>query len=282
MLCRKAASFRVLLFQDRNIFPVLLFLKQRFYNHMKPTLPLFKSVFPTFLAGLFWLSFSCQHNHSAPSGMRQSLMLRSSGQVETTPDMASFSLNLRCLDKSVSTAKECLVKQSNELKSRLLALGIEEKDLLTTSVDLSKSYGWKNNSQVFEGYAASTSLTVTVRKLDELDKIYSELLENRNLDLYGLAYSHSKIDSLQNEAYAQALKKAGVLADRLVKEMGKTKKEFVKVGNVAFASSPMPSAEAKMMDANELSLGGNAQQPIAIGKGTVVVAAELQVEFGVE
>ena len=214
--------------------------------------------------------------------MRQSLMLRSSGQVETTPDMASFSLNLSCLDKSVSTAKECLVKKSNELKSRLLALGIAEKDLLTTSVDLSKSYNWKNNSQVFEGYAASTSLTVTVRKLDELDKIYSELLENRNLDLYGLTYSHSKYDSLQNEAYAQALKKAGVLADRLVKEMGKTKKEFVKVGNVAFsASEPKPVGTYQMEDA-EVKANWASAKPIAIGKGTVVVAAELQVEFGVE
>lgn len=218
--------------------------------------------------------------HNGPSGRPHQLVLRSSGQVETTPDMASFSVNLRCLDMSITKAKECLVKQSNELKTKLIALGIEEKDLLTTAVDLGKSYGWKNNSQVFEGYSASTTLNITVRKLGELDQIYSELLENRNLDLYGLAYSHSRYDSLQNEAYAQALKKAGVLADRLVKEMGKTNKEVVKVGNVAFAITPMP--EAKSEELKALASDANSPQTIATGRGTVVVTAELQVEYAVD
>src|SRR6218665_94048 len=95
---------------------------------------------------------ACQVNSSSSSSKFKTIMIESVGKVETMPNEASFYINLSCLDKSVASAKDCLVKQSNDLMNKLLGYGIKKEDILTTSVDLQKSYKWMNNSQVFEGY----------------------------------------------------------------------------------------------------------------------------------
>jgi len=223
---------------------------------------------------------ACQMNSNSTSTKFKTIMIESVGKVETMPNEAAFYINLSCLDKSVATAKECLVKQSNDLMNKLLSYGIKKEDILTTSVDLQKSYKWMNNSQVFEGYRSSTTIHVKMRDLDKLDIVYTDLLENENLELGGLSYTHSEMDSLKNDAYVNALKKADVLADKLLTELPEKNKEVLKIGNVQItASVPAPQyklANAAMM---ESSMDGGS---IAISKGTIRVEATLYVEYSIK
>ncbi len=122
-----------------------------------------------FAIAMLALLSACQVNSNSSSTKFKTIMIESVGKIDTMPNEASFYINLSCLDKSVASAKECLVKQSNELMSKLLGYGIKKEDILTTSVDLQKSYKWMNNSQVFEGYRSSTTIHVKMRDLDKLD-----------------------------------------------------------------------------------------------------------------
>lgn len=239
----------------------------------------------TTIALLAFLFTGCFNSTTNKASKFKTFMIKSVGKVETLPDMATFYINLSCLDQSVKASKKCLVDKSNELNSQLLAFGISQEDLLTTSVDLHKSYTWRNNTNVFEGYKSSTRMFVTVRDLDKLGEIYTNLLENQNLDLGGLAYSHSAIDSLENEAYTDALKKAGLLADKLLAEIPETKKEVLKIGNVEITSS-MPEAGETEFRSNADDLwfyetNVRKDQSISISKGTVIVYATLFVEYHV-
>jgi uncharacterized protein YggE len=225
---------------------------------------------------------ACQSNPASHSSNFKTITIKSDGEVETLPDMATFYIDLSCLDKTVKSSKECLVKKSNELNEKLLSFGIDKKDILTTAVNLNKNYTWKNNSNVFEGYISSTETFITVRNLDKLDEIYTELLENRNLELSGLSYSHSKIDSLQNEAYLNALKKADILADKLLTRLPEKKKEILKVGNVELTTSRPESEKVFYRDEAEgaYSLSNvQKQSSIAISQGIVKVNATLYAEY---
>lgn len=224
---------------------------------------------------------SCQNNPAVAPSKFKTMMLRSSGQVEVLPDMATFSINLNCLSKSAKSSKQCLVEKSNALHDQLLAFGIDEKDLLTTSVDLRKSYRWQNGTNVFEGYSSSSSLHVTVRNLDKLDEIYTELLEIRNLDLRGLQYSHTALDSLNNVAYQNALENANVLSDKLLEKLPETKKEVLKVGNVELSSS-LPNNQNEYK-AEEMGYNANVRKSnVSISTGTVLVHATLYVEYQIK
>lgn len=222
---------------------------------------------------------ACQNNthHS----MNKTIMIESQGKVEVLPDEASFYINLSCLDKSIATAKQCLVDKSNALIAQLTSFGIKKEDIMTTSVDLQKSYQWINNSQVFEGYRSTTVVHVKMRDISKLDEVYTQLLDNQNLELSGLSYTHSQMDSLKNDACVIALKKSGVLADKLLTELPEKNKEILKIGNVQITSSspqPMMMANAeKRMESTGYDAGS-----IAISKGMIEVNATLYVEYSIK
>lgn len=226
--------------------------------------------------------FSCENNGTADPGKFKTIMIKSVGEVETLPDMANFHINLNCLDTSIKASKNCLVEKSNELVSMLQSFGVEKEDILTTTVDMNRSYTYRNNTRVFEGYRSTTSVYITVKNIDDLDKIYTELLENRNLELGGLSYSHSKIDSLNNEAYVKALEKASVLTDKILEKLPETEKEILKIGNIEISAS-MPEAInlGYESDAVEQKQSAN-RSSIAINKGTVKVSATLFVEYQID
>lgn len=221
----------------------------------------------------------CQNTGTPDRGKFKSIMIKSVGEVETLPDEASFHINLNCLNTSIKTSKNCLVEKSNELVLMLESYGVGKDDILTTSVEMNRSYTYRNNTRVFEGYRSSTSVFVTIKNIEGLDEIYTELLENGNLELGGLTYSHSAIDSLKNEAYVIALEKAGILTDKLLEKLPESKKDILKIGNVEITAS-MPEAIGAQYDMVEMEQAQSANRSsIAINKGTVKVSATLFVEY---
>ncbi|MCF6296680.1 MAG: SIMPL domain-containing protein [Flavobacteriaceae bacterium] len=227
------------------------------------------------------LIISCQPTETYKQTRFKTIMIKAVGEIETLPDLASFRISLNCLKKSVKSSKNCLVDKSNELNQQLLDFGINQNDILTTSVDMTKSYSWSKNTRVFIGYNSSTTMYITIRDLNILDEIYTNFLENRNLDLGNLSYSHSKLDSLRNEAYISALKKSNILADKLIDELPENEKEIIKIGSVKISSSLPEPAESKNEARFKVTESENIMKAksISISKGTVLVNATLYVEY---
>lgn len=239
------------------------------------------------MKNIFWvliavLLVSCQTDSTLAPAKFKTIMIKSVGEAEMLPDMATFYINLNCLQKSVKGSKQCLVEKSNELNGKLLSFGIKQDDILTTSVNMNKSYTWRNNTQVFEGYNSSTTIHVKLRDISKLDQIYTELLENRNLELSGLTYAHSKIDSLKNEAYVDALKKANALADKLLKELPASEKEILKIGNVEISASMPEANQSGVADGYAVAEVAAQNRAVNISKGTVLVNATLFVEYQIK
>ena len=149
-----------------------------------------------------------------PGNDYKTLLLKTSGIVEIAPDEASIILDANCIDMNIRQAKACLIDITSRLKDDLTSFGIKKEDILTTNVNLSKDYIWTNNSQVFNGYRASTTTRVKVRDLKILDELYSNLLSNEKLTIGSLSYSHSKMDSINGVASLKALENANKLADQ--------------------------------------------------------------------
>lgn len=225
--------------------------------------------------------FLVQYAFGQQTSRLKTMMLHTAGKVEVAPDMAHFSIHLECLDKSVLESKNCLTEKSNSLHKKLLKLGLKKKNLMTTAVTMNKSFRYENGKRLFEGYKSGTSVKVTVRNLDLLEDIYSALLENENLSIGGLSYSHSKMEALQNKAYIKALRNANNLAEALLSELPETQKEIVKLGNVSFKSSTPQQRQyqnesALIMADSDVMM---AKQNVAVSTGLITVFASLQVEF---
>ncbi len=227
----------------------------------------------------FLLIAGCRVGSTQIQTPPKTIMLKSIGEIETLPDMASFRANLSCLEATVLASKECLVEKSNALTDQLKGFGIAPRDILTTNVELNKKYRWDDGKQVFIGYESSTSIVVTVRSMDSLSMIYSTLLENENLNLGGLSYSHSDIRGLENKAYLDALSKVNALADELLSQLPETEKEITRISNVTpEISYPVNDVQRNTMMSVEMDMKQGSGD-IAFNTGTLKIRALLYVEY---
>ncbi|MFC0878081.1 SIMPL domain-containing protein [Saccharicrinis sp. FJH2] len=222
------------------------------------------AILSTFLIG-------CQQNIS-----NKTIVLKASGYVLAEPDQASIDLNLNCVDKNMEKAKSKLINKANTVNDILKKLGVDEKDILTTSLRLNKEYQWRNNSNVFTGYNASSQVHVVIRNLDILGDFYTRFLVMEDLSIGNLTYQHSKIDSLSNEAYLNALENASILADKLLTKLPETNKTIGRISNVELSVSENTET-AKMLNNFESDKNYKTQMPVSTGN--MAVEQTLFVEY---
>ena len=211
-----------------------------------------------------------------PEKDSKTILLKSSGIVEVAPDEASLSLNLSCVDKNIEQAKACLVNISSMLNEDLLNFGIKKEDILTTNVNLNKDYVWINNSNIFNGYQASTTTRVTIRDLAILDEVYTKLLSNEKLTIGSLSYNHSRLDSINEVAYLNALEKANKLADKILSRLPEKNKSITQISNFEITRSEInPEPNLRKLEEFEVQ----DQNQLTVNIGNMIAEMHLYVEF---
>lgn len=208
----------------------------------------------------------------------KTIILKTSGYVEIAPNEASIILNASCVDKDINQAKTCLFNITSKLNDDLKYYGIQQEDILTTNVNLSKDFIWRNNSEVFNGYRASTTTSVKVRNLKNLDGLYSKLLSNEKLNIGSLSYGHNKIDSINEIAYLKALENANRLADQILTKLPEKNKTITQISNFEISRS-----EGNLELKNEISYESNNldKSKLTINLGNMIAVQNLYVEYKV-
>lgn len=218
----------------------------------------------------FVLLVSC-----TPKNDYKTILLKASGTVEIAPDEASIIITASCLNMDIKQAKSCLIDITSNLDNAIRGFGIPKEDILTTNVNLNKQFIWSNNSEVFNGYNASTTTTVRVRDLTILDELYTNLLSNDKLTIGSLTYSHSKMDSINNIAYIKALENANKLADQLLTQLPEKNKSILQVSNFETAKSENPDILLEKHAVNQELR----ESSLTINFGNMVAIQQLYVEY---
>jgi uncharacterized protein YggE len=126
------------------------------------------------------------------------------GTVSVEPDMASFYVNVSETKKTTSEAQQAANQKIAQVMDVLKGAGIEEKDIKTTSLNISPEYTWNNNVRNLVGQRCSQTLSVKVMKLDSLGGIIDQL---GNVD--GIQFDSISFDKEdKSEAYKEARKAA--------------------------------------------------------------------------
>jgi uncharacterized protein YggE len=207
----------------------------------------------------------------------KTIILKSAGLVEITPDEANIVINASCVNMDIKQAKSCLINITSKLNDDLLSSGIQKENILTTNVNLSKDYVWRNNSDIFNGYRASTTTSIKVSDLKTLDELYSKLLSNDKLTINSLTYGCSKMDSINEIAYLKALDNANKLADKILSQLPEKNKEITQVSNFEIAKSEVNTElnYKRFEDANqEID-----KSTITVNIGKMVAIQQLFVEY---
>lgn len=207
----------------------------------------------------------------------KTILLKTSGIVEIMPDEASIVIEISCIDKQIEQAKSCLIDKTNRLNEDLNSFLIHKDDILTMNVNLSKDYIWINNSNIFNGYKASTTTRVKIRDLKILEELYPLLLSNEQLSLGSLTYSHSRIDSIDAVAYLKALDNANKLADKILTQIPEKNKIITQISNVRIERRENIPVELKRTE----QFAEADQRILPINIGNIIDEQQLYVEYKV-
>lgn len=222
---------------------------------------------------LSMILFGCDNGHDDEN--YKSIVLKTTGYVEAPPDEAGIVVNLKCVDKDIQKAKACLIERTKSLNEDLTRRGIERSDILTTRVNLQKDYIWRNNSSVFNGYAASTSMNVRIRNLEILDELYTDMLDNEQLTLGPLSYHHSATDSLYGAAYLNALESASKIADTILSRLPEKNKVISRISNVELTTQDQGEMVMRFKSAEASDNGG----ALTVNTGNIRIEQTLFVEY---
>lgn len=170
------------------------------------------------------------------------MIVTGEGKATAIPDIAKVSAGIQDSGQSLTQVQDSVNKKSQALVAALKKLGIEDKDIKTTSYNISPQSDYQANPPTITGYQVSISYEVTIRKIDSINNALvtltgagANLVGGVNFDLSDEAKAKA-MDAARQDAVSQAKQNA----ESLAKASGITLGKIINVSeNQSFAPRPV-------------------------------------------
>ena len=163
-------------------------------------------------------------------------------QVDAAPDLVTISAGVTT---EAQTAVDALRQNSVAMRKvidRIKALGIAEKDIQTTGINVNARYDYDERSrqQVFRGYMAANRVSVKLRKVDSTGEVLDALVAAGANDIGGPSFSLENDEPSKAAARASAVKRARAQALEYARMAGYSDLRLLEVSEVIQGNVSMP------------------------------------------
>lgn len=137
-----------------------------------------------------------------------------------TPDEAVISLGLESRGKTAKEANDKQREKNSNVISKLKELGVTESTIKTSNLELEPVYYYNDRTgkQSTDGYKASTDITISKLKVDDVGKIADQCIEAGADRVDGISYRVSSEPEVYKDLIAEATdiakNKAEVIAEK--------------------------------------------------------------------
>lgn len=226
------------------------------------------------------------HSANPQNAPQATFTVEGNGDVVVKPDVATFSFGVTETAKTVKDAQDAASTRSNAARDAILAAGVEDKDIKTTSYNISPHYEYQQGAcklggeclpgkSVITGYDVSESFQVKVRDLSKAGALFQTVggLGVQNVD--SLQFGLDDPQSAQEQARSLAIADARKSAEKLASELG------VGLGRiVSFSDGASSPAYPVMYDRAMSASAGLAKAPAPeIAAGEQKISDTVQVTY---
>ncbi len=202
------------------------------------------------------------------------LSVSATGRSETRPDMASFSAGIETFGATGPLASSKNQEQMDKLVTALEKQGVDEKDIQTKSVSITRiDWGPKKGQ-----YQATNEVSVRIRKVDQASAAIGAATGAGANILSGPTLSQSDPEKGKLSAYGNAYKAARARADAYAEAAGMRVDRILTIRDGG-QSSRQPEYDYAM-EAKSAASETSAAPPIRIGTDINEVA--VSVDFALE
>lgn len=200
------------------------------------------------------------------------------GKVYATPNIAKISVGITQSGALLATVQKDVNTKTQKLTAAIKNLGVEDKDIKTTSYYLYPQYDYTTGSGKITGYEVSTTYQITIRDIDKINDVISTATASGANAEGGITFDlndETKKEKLQ-EARVQAISEAKEKAQGLASAAGLT------LGKIINVSEDVPATTRLM---NLPMAGGGTQDKtvtapsIQTGQNEIDVTVSLSYEI---
>lgn len=210
---------------------------------------------------------------TSTSNPEHTISVSGTGTIVLSPDTADVQLGVSSTSRTVKDARAQAAAAMTRVVAGLKNLGIADKDIQTTTLNLQPTYDYSANTNPprITGYQLSNSIAVTVRDLDKLGDAIDGALANGATSLDGVTFRVDDQTAAEAQARQAAMTDAKAKAKTLADAAGVS---ISGVSSITETVAPVPYPVYYGLGAAGAPQASDAKTPVEAGstKVTVTVA----------
>lgn len=161
------------------------------------------------------------------------------GSVTAKPDIVTLIAGIQAKADTVKGAQEQINSTINKVADAIKKLGVEQKDIQTSSYNINPIYDYQSGTQRITGYSAFTSLTIKVRNIELVNQVIDAATANGANEVSGVSFDVDDKSKLEDEARQKAVEQAKKKAESAAKIAGFKLGRIVNYSE-SFGAGPRP------------------------------------------
>ena len=208
----------------------------------------------------------------------RTLNVAGSGKVNLVPDIAYINIGVRTEADEVSTALSGNTTQATRISDALKQLGVEEKDIQTTSFNVYPMQQYDKEGKVTKTtYVVENTVNVTARDLAQLGKLLDTTVKAGANNIYGISFDVEDKTEALGQARDLAIQDAKVKAQAIAVSSGVTLGEIQNI-NVYSSGGVTPVYDTKV----GIGGAGAAAANVPVSAGTLVITFEANLTYEIK
>lgn len=206
------------------------------------------------------------------------MVVQGAGKSFVTPDIAKVSVGIEESGSSLKIVQDSVNRKSKALTDTLKQLGIDEKDIKTTSYNLYPQFDYTEKNSRISGYQVSITYEVTVRNFDKVNDTLVAATSGGANTIGGVSFEvndKTKKEKLQ-EAREIAVTDAKEKAQGLAKAAGVSLGKVINISESQGVDFPRPLMLEKAVGAPDTAV---TQPEITPGETELSVTISLSFEI---
>ncbi len=212
---------------------------------------------------------------SSGNDVPRTINVSGSGEVYLVPDIAYVYVGTRSEAGDVATALNDNNKQAQGISSVLSEMGIDPKDIQTTSFNVYPQQNYGPDGQPLDTkYVVENTVFIKVRELTRLGELLDAVVRKGANQINGISFDVEDREQAESDSRKLAVQDATKKAQELADAAGVGLGQLMSL-NVYSSGSPQPMYDAKG--------GGYAMESAApIASGQLVISAEANLSYEIK
>ena len=203
------------------------------------------------------------------------LSVTGTGIVTVEPDTADITVGVTVTRDQAGAAAQDAANVMDAVVTAIKALGIEDKDIQTTSLQLNPVYDYSSNTPRLTGYQATNLVTVTVRDISKTGAVVDAATGAGATDVGSISFRLDDQVAAEAAAREKAVLNARAKAETIATAAGV---EITGVISISETSAPMPTPEYY---ARDMAMAGAEQAPTPVLGGTIDLSVSVAIVYSI-